>query len=425
MVAPDLIRTLEPVMAVAVRAIVPAKLGAPRRIDPAATQSLRSAAVRLITTAFAPGSAWRALQPCLVGALVHLHVDVEAGGGSATVVASGGVAEAVCGALGGVLVAAAAGHSTGQTGRDGDVGVNAVGAGTSTTSGAGAGAGTGAGNPVSGRKMDDSMLHRLMFATPAQCAAAVRLLFGGAAMAAVSSTMRLGDGDSSSIGEELVLTEAHLALIGAAAAYVHRRGIPGLRCDLAAHNTLLDAAAALIRRNQPVIASPAATGTGDAGTGTSCVASENATMMTFGETEYVTIGTTAQLGVVGQSYTVEAWIRPHGYTDEDNTIVGSDVCRERQTLHCILRNGRPRHGHYHHDEIATEVLELHRWYHLAFVYDVDAQSMTTFMNGEAISVSASKKACLIGEVPLNLSRWNGTSYGYAVAGVAHLLVSRH
>lgn len=131
-------------------------------------------------------------------------------------------------------------------------------------------------------------------------------------------------------------------------------------------------------------------------------------MISFSGTEYVFIGSTAGLGLVESSYTIEAWVRIHAYQAEDNTIMGADVCKEQQTLHVILRDGRPRQGHYHHDEMATEVLELHRWYHLAFTYDIARRRHIIMLNGEVITVSAREMPPVIGSVDLNLSRWNGT-----------------
>jgi len=220
-------------------------------------------------------------------------------------------------------------------------------------------------------------------------------------------------------GEGLALTQAHFDVIRSAARYVaERQRVRSTRAGAydvmawhhevantqaqAVHQVACSAMAyvgrmcALLQFHHPRFARTLRSAAGFA-----------SDMISFDADQFVQIGTTAQLGLTDSSYTVEAWIRPHAYHEEDNTIVGADILAEGQTLHAILRNGMPYHGHYHADTRTSSKLELHKWHHLAFVYNRMRQTQTVLHNGVVIAESFSRRA-LTGSAMLNLSRYQRT-----------------
>lgn len=215
---PAVLERLLPVMRVAIRIIIPSSNADSRRtwLDPAAAGELLQAAVKLVASAFAPKSAWEPRLPQLVKAVAQHHVD-DALEASHMEVARGPAAEAVCVALGAVLLAAARTGSSGSP--------------RAATSSAGSpNAATEEGTDAVTASSDPSQWP--MFATLAQCAAAVRLVFGAAGLDAVASMFRtVPTADASTVGAGLELSQAHLALIGAAAAYSQTRKVRARMCN--------------------------------------------------------------------------------------------------------------------------------------------------------------------------------------------------
>jgi hypothetical protein len=50
-------------------------------------------------------------------------------------------------------------------------------------------------------------------------------------------------------------------------------------------------------------------------------------------------------------------------------------------LHIMIRYMKPYFGFYDYDTASETELSLHMWFHLAFVYDVDARAQTIYVNG--------------------------------------------
>ena len=83
------------------------------------------------------------------------------------------------------------------------------------------------------------------------------------------------------------------------------------------------------------------------------------------------------------SFTVEAWIKPTGYPNpSDFSIVG--LCPSQTTnfcLHINIRNTRLYFGFYFNDVAGATVIQLNKWVHTAFVFDVTTLRMTVYLNG--------------------------------------------
>ena len=125
---------------------------------------------------------------------------------------------------------------------------------------------------------------------------------------------------------------------------------------------------------------------------------------------YVGIGSTAGLGIVDSSYTVECWVRVSTWnTDQqhDNTILATSTLGHFRALHLVLRDRQPYQGHYGPDVRASVVSEKDTWQHYAFVYDVEKREQTVYVDGCEVA-TASDRAPLQGDVELDIGRYAGT-----------------
>ena len=167
----------------------------------------------------------------------------------------------------------------------------------------------------------------------------------------------------------------------------------------------------------------AASGAGAAGAGgvdvsdggiaaaTGITSSGGTAMVTCARGSCVRIGTTAQLGLVDSSYTVETWVRLHEYSGDageqrDNAILGSDTCAAHQTLHVVLRSANPYFGHYCDDCSSAVPLPRHEWHHLACVYDKLMAEMLIYVDGRQVCREKPRRP-LEGSVQLNVGRYAG------------------
>lgn len=156
-------------------------------------------------------------------------------------------------------------------------------------------------------------------------------------------------------------------------------------------------------------------GVDDITAATSISASGGTVMVTCERGAFVRIGNTAQLGLVGSSYTVETWVRLHEYSGDDgeqrdNAILGSDTLRMYHTPHMVLRRANPYFGHFCADCAATVPVSLREWHHLAFVYDKLLKDMLIYMDGRQVCRSHDRRP-LEGQsdlnVELNVGRYAG------------------
>ena len=122
------------------------------------------------------------------------------------------------------------------------------------------------------------------------------------------------------------------------------------------------------------------------------------------------IGDSASLGLTKSSYTVEAWVKLSKYNttggQHDQTILASDTLHVGSCLHVIIRDGHPYLGHYCHDTSTGYRVPLHRWVHLAFVYDADSREQIVYADGERIGGEAGRPPLDRG-VPLHIGRYAG------------------
>ena len=122
------------------------------------------------------------------------------------------------------------------------------------------------------------------------------------------------------------------------------------------------------------------------------------------------IGDSARLGLTKSSYTVEAWVKLSKYNttggQHDQTILASDTLHVGSCLHVIIRDGHPYLGHYCHDTSTGYRVPLHRWVHLAFVYDADSREQIVYADGERIGGEAGRPPLDRG-VPLHIGRYAG------------------
>lgn len=123
----------------------------------------------------------------------------------------------------------------------------------------------------------------------------------------------------------------------------------------------------------------------------------------------IPIGTANELSIANHSFSVLVWINldQHNLIDQgDNTIIGSRHGIPHQCIHLIVRNGHPYMGFYCNDTESPEIIPIKQWHHLAFVYDMAAQSQSIFLNGK-LSVREFNRPALQGNALILISEYAG------------------
>ena len=102
--------------------------------------------------------------------------------------------------------------------------------------------------------------------------------------------------------------------------------------------------------------------------------------------------TTDNLGLVNDSFTVDAYVNFATPLNGDLAVLGTLTGATNQGLHLIERGDKPFMGFYSNDTGGNTALAANTWYNLAFVYDVVAQTQTIYVNGVQDAQGTSRSA---------------------------------
>ncbi len=130
-----------------------------------------------------------------------------------------------------------------------------------------------------------------------------------------------------------------------------------------------------------------------------------ATLVFDGHDDYVRLPSATALGLTGQSFTVECWVRTRAHSTGDLTILGTDRREASKGLHLVVRNGSPYLGFFSDDLASAARVEPGAWHHLAFRFDAPTRQQAIIMDGQEVG-SRTAKAAFLGEDPVHLGRWS-------------------
>lgn len=92
--------------------------------------------------------------------------------------------------------------------------------------------------------------------------------------------------------------------------------------------------------------------------------------------------TTANLGIEGGSFTVDAWVNLSFPTFGTFSIFGTPSTGiTDQGLELIEQNDKPYFGFFHDDTPGNTALAANTWYNIAWVYDSATGTQATYVNG--------------------------------------------
>ena len=103
----------------------------------------------------------------------------------------------------------------------------------------------------------------------------------------------------------------------------------------------------------------------------------------------VSLGQVDQLGLVGRSFTVEAWVLPT--ESSDVTILGTEKRDNGASLHIVIRGGYPQLNFWNADLISPVPLALNVWNHVAFAYSLERFQQLIYVNGSLAATSSSDR----------------------------------
>ena len=117
------------------------------------------------------------------------------------------------------------------------------------------------------------------------------------------------------------------------------------------------------------------------------------------------------MGLVGESFTVEAWIRVDNLTG-DNPILGhgDESPGSNQVLHLITRGTTLHMGFYNSDLPGTAELEEGRWHHAAFVYDAADQEQRIYLDGQLDETRSAAPFAGSQSEQLHIGQWGSSRY---------------
>ncbi|TQE98899.1 MAG: T9SS type A sorting domain-containing protein, partial [Spiribacter salinus] len=137
------------------------------------------------------------------------------------------------------------------------------------------------------------------------------------------------------------------------------------------------------------------------------------TALSFDGTEdYLRTGGSAEdVGLVGESFTVEAWVRVDDLTD-DNPILGHGDSSPgtNQVLHLITRDNTLLMGFFANDLEGTATLEEGRWHHAAFVYDATDEEQRIYLDGKLDGTRDAEPFAGDQNERLRIGQWDGNQY---------------
>ncbi len=125
---------------------------------------------------------------------------------------------------------------------------------------------------------------------------------------------------------------------------------------------------------------------------------------------FISIGNTETLGLSNHSFSICVWVKLDRYNTSnqgDNAILGSDHPIPNGCLHLVLRNGYPYLGFYGNDVVANRAIDINRWYHLSFVYNIEDKTQSIYINGK-LSNSSGNHSPLEGSAEVYLSEYVGS-----------------
>ena len=114
------------------------------------------------------------------------------------------------------------------------------------------------------------------------------------------------------------------------------------------------------------------------------------------------------LGLVGASFTVEAWVKADALSG-DHSIIGQDASGTREGLHLILRDGNVHMGFFSDDLTGDTALQTGQWYHVAYVFDATTDRQEVYLNG-TLDGERTAGGDFAGTAPVQIGRWRGGNY---------------
>ena len=115
----------------------------------------------------------------------------------------------------------------------------------------------------------------------------------------------------------------------------------------------------------------------------------NSAFVFDGNKDYIEISIANKIDLKNQDFTVEAWVKPHpdapASEPSEQPVLGSSGHGNNQTLHLVIRDGKPYMGFHSNDLEDPTVLSKGSWYHLTFRYTAASKQQAIFVNGDLTS----------------------------------------
>ncbi len=103
----------------------------------------------------------------------------------------------------------------------------------------------------------------------------------------------------------------------------------------------------------------------------------------FSGQDYLAIPNTLIDGLSNNSFTVEMWVKLNEIPENgDVGLIAMRNYSQNKCLHLLVRRQKPHLGFYGNDTYGSTTLEVGKWVHLAFRYDIEKQEQTIFVNGK-------------------------------------------
>ena len=116
----------------------------------------------------------------------------------------------------------------------------------------------------------------------------------------------------------------------------------------------------------------------------------------FGNGSRLNLPTPQEMGMRDHDFTVQAWLMVPKLDPEkrDYCVLGSRTSAYQQSLHLMIRRGKPYMGFFNNDISGKTEIEPNKWYNLIWRYNKQNGEMAIFVNGKLDAIATGRPGFL-------------------------------
>lgn len=110
-----------------------------------------------------------------------------------------------------------------------------------------------------------------------------------------------------------------------------------------------------------------------------------------GVDDYIELTTSGALDLVSSNFTVSAWVKGTSF-ELTHPILATGAQVDNQGLNLGMTSGKAQLGFFNNNLNGTQTIATEEWHFITYVYDIDAQKMTIYVDGEKDAEASGRQA---------------------------------